>query len=117
MSNETGKLVVVSGPSGVGKSTISKAIVDRLGAYLNVSMTTRPMGKGEVDGKDYWFVSLDEFKGRRKKEDEIEQAEQRFKALDKDGDKKLSLKEFTPQKKEPRKGGKKGAGKRGKKKA
>ena len=56
-----GKLVIVSGPSGVGKSTICQAVVERTGASLSVSVTTRPKSEREVDGKDYRFVSRAEF--------------------------------------------------------
>ncbi len=56
-----GKLVIVSGPSGVGKSTICRAVVERTGVTLSVSTTTRPKAEREVDGKDYRFVSRDEF--------------------------------------------------------
>ena len=60
-----GKLVVISGPSGVGKSTITKAVISRLrDAYLSISMTTRPQAPGEQDGREYWFVSRDEFRKR-----------------------------------------------------
>jgi guanylate kinase len=60
-----GKVVIVSGPSGVGKSTICKEVVKQLkNAYLSVSVTTRPRGGSEVDGQDYWFISREEF-GRR----------------------------------------------------
>ncbi|MEN6574707.1 MAG: guanylate kinase [Phycisphaerales bacterium] len=60
-----GKLIVISGPSGVGKSTITKAVISRLkDAYLSVSMTTRPQAPGEQDGREYWFVSRDEFRKR-----------------------------------------------------
>ena len=60
-----GRIVVISGPSGVGKSTICKGMIDRLdNACLSVSATTRPKSKGEIDGKDYWFVSDDEFRRR-----------------------------------------------------
>lgn len=65
MKRTRGKLVVLSGPSGVGKSTITKAVVSRLrDAYLSVSMTTRPQAPGEQDGREYWFVSRDEFRRR-----------------------------------------------------
>ena len=60
-----GIIVVISGPSGVGKGTICKELVKRLDdACLSVSVTTRPRTPKEVEGKDYWFVSRDEF-GRR----------------------------------------------------
>ena len=63
-----GKVVIVSGPSGVGKSTICKEIVKRLdNVFLSVSMTTRPRGNSEVDGRDYWFVSEREFQERIEK--------------------------------------------------
>jgi guanylate kinase len=55
-------LVIISGPSGVGKSTIAKEAVKRLGnAYLSISVTTRPKSDLETDGKDYWFISKEEF--------------------------------------------------------
>jgi guanylate kinase len=67
-NKKTGKVVIVSGPSGVGKSTICKEIVKRLGnVFLSVSMTTRPRGNAEVDGQDYWFVSEREFQERIEK--------------------------------------------------
>jgi len=60
--SKRGKVVIVSGPSGVGKSTICKQIVKRLNdVYLSISMTTRPRSETEVDGQDYWFISEEEF--------------------------------------------------------
>jgi len=60
-----GKVVVVSGPSGVGKSTICKAVVEKLDdVWLSVSATTRPRSAKEIDGRDYWFLSEQEFKDR-----------------------------------------------------
>jgi len=60
-----GKMVIVSGPSGVGKSTICKELVNRLdNVFLSISVTTRPKSDDEVDGRDYWFVSKDEFQRR-----------------------------------------------------
>lgn len=64
-NEKTGKVVIVSGPSGVGKSTICKEIVKQLdNVYLSVSMTTRPKSDTEVDGRDYWFTSEKEFQKR-----------------------------------------------------
>ena len=63
--SKKGKVVIISGPSGVGKSTICKELVKQMGdIYLSVSVTTRPKSKTEVDGKDYWFISEDEFQER-----------------------------------------------------
>ncbi len=61
--NERGLLIVMSGPSGVGKGTVRKALFDMKNHNLtySVSMTTRKMREGEVDGKDYYFVSKEEF--------------------------------------------------------
>jgi guanylate kinase len=74
--NCNGKVVVVSGPSGVGKSTICKEVVKRLNnARLNVSVTTRPKGESEVDGQDYWFISQEQFQQRVSKGLLLEYAE------------------------------------------
>jgi guanylate kinase len=60
-----GRVVIVSGPSGVGKSTICKEIVRRLDyIYLSISVTTRPKSKAEIDGQDYWFISEEDFQRR-----------------------------------------------------
>jgi guanylate kinase len=61
----TGKLVIISGPSGVGKSTICKELVKAgRNICLSVSVTTRPKSNAETNGVDYWFVSEDEFQQR-----------------------------------------------------
>ena len=58
-----GVLFVLSSPSGAGKSTISrKLLADDLGLTMSVSATTRPIRPGEVDGVDYHFVDLPQFK-------------------------------------------------------
>ena len=62
MKDNNGKLIVISGPSGVGKSTISSEVVKRLDAYLCTSVTTRTKGENEVDGEHYQFITTEEFK-------------------------------------------------------
>ena len=58
--NKKGKIVVVSGPSGAGKTTICREVVKRLSnAYLSVSVTTRERSEGEVDGQDVEFLALE----------------------------------------------------------
>lgn len=56
-------LVVISGPSGVGKDTIARRLIEKRpdSFYFVVTATTRPPRAGEVDGLDYFFVSTDEF--------------------------------------------------------
>ena len=74
-SGSSGLLVVVSGPSGVGKTTICRALVDRLDAQLSISATTRPPGQGERDGQDYFFLSPQEFQHRLGSNEFLEHAE------------------------------------------
>jgi guanylate kinase len=60
-----GKLIVISAPSGSGKTTIARAIMQKYtGMLFSVSATTRSPRKGEVDGRDYFFLSRDEFQKR-----------------------------------------------------
>lgn len=57
-----GLLVIFSGPSGVGKTTITRAVIERVeNATMSVSATTRPIREKEVEGVDYFFVDKDEF--------------------------------------------------------
>ena len=56
---------VVTGPSGAGKGTLIKGLLERVaGLEVAVSATTRPQRPGEVDGKDYWFLDDEEFTRR-----------------------------------------------------
>ncbi len=57
-----GLLLVVSGPSGVGKTTITREVLHRLKGVFSVSATTRPRTDSEADGRDYHFVSVERFR-------------------------------------------------------
>jgi len=55
-------LIVISGPSGSGKGTIIKEVIKKISDLIySVSYTTRPKREGEIEGKDYFFISEDEF--------------------------------------------------------
>ncbi len=58
---ERGRLVVVSGPSGVGKGTVLKYVLGRDDFVYSVSATTRSPREGEVDGKDYFYITKEKF--------------------------------------------------------
>ncbi|MCB9493576.1 MAG: guanylate kinase [Epsilonproteobacteria bacterium] len=61
-----GKLFVIAAPSGAGKTTVARGVVDKLAVELPiekvVTYTSRPMGPGEIEGYDYYFLSPVEFK-------------------------------------------------------
>lgn len=59
-----GKFIVISGPSGVGKGTICDRLINDLNAEYSVSYTTRDPREGEIDGINYNFISMDEFKDK-----------------------------------------------------
>ncbi len=59
---DRGRLIVISGPSGTGKGTVISRLMElRDDLCISVSLTTRPPRPGEVDGKDYFFVTREEF--------------------------------------------------------
>lgn len=62
-TTDRGVLVIVSSPSGAGKTTLTRRLLEEFKGQLefSVSYTTRPMRPGEVDGRDYHFVSTDKF--------------------------------------------------------
>jgi guanylate kinase len=70
-----GLLIILSSPSGAGKSTLSKALLawDNTLSF-SVSATTRPPREGEVNGKDYYFVSTDDFQKQLHEGDMLEHA-------------------------------------------
>ena len=61
--SDRGVLVIVSSPSGAGKTTLTRALLDEFKENLafSVSYTTRPIRVGEEHGRDYWFIAPDEF--------------------------------------------------------
>ena len=75
-NSKKGRVVIVSGPSGVGKSTICKEILKKLDyVSLSISVTTRPKSEAEIDGQDYWFISEEDFRERIEKGLLLEYAE------------------------------------------
>jgi guanylate kinase len=69
------KVFVITGPSGVGKGTLIRELLQRLpDLELSISATTREPREGEVDGRDYHFLSPAEFEERMRREDFLEYA-------------------------------------------
>jgi guanylate kinase len=72
-SGTRGKLIVISAPSGAGKTTIAWEVMKRNPSLVfSVSATTRPKRTGEVDGRDYHFLTKAEFKRRAEKGEFVE---------------------------------------------
>ncbi len=71
---QSGKLIVFSAPSGSGKTTIVQHLLAQpeLKLEFSISATSRKPREGEVDGKDYYFLSLEEFKKKIKNEEFLE---------------------------------------------
>lgn len=60
---EKGRAFIISGPSGVGKSTVLKALLEgREDLYFSISATTRAPREGEIDGVHYHFIDVDDFR-------------------------------------------------------
>ena len=73
-SHNDGRLFVISGPSGAGKGTICRKLLKAVDISLSTSMTTRSPRPGEVDGKDYYFVTVEEFEEKIKNDGMLEYA-------------------------------------------
>lgn len=73
--NQKGILIVLSGPSGAGKGTICKALLEDGEFWLSVSATTRNPRAGEIEGKNYYFLTKDEFEEKINKDDFLEYAQ------------------------------------------
>jgi len=68
-----GKLFIFSAPSGSGKTTIVKKLLDNnIGLEFSVSATNRPKRKNEIHGKDYYFLSTDDFNQKIEKDEFVE---------------------------------------------
>jgi guanylate kinase len=68
-----GKLIIISAPSGAGKTTIVKHLLDSgLNLEFSISATTRSIRANEIDGKDYYFLTIGEFRERVRKGDFVE---------------------------------------------
>ena len=65
-------IYIITGPSGVGKNTIINELSKHLEFYFSVSHTTRPRRDNEIDGKDYYFITEDEFANLIKSDQMIE---------------------------------------------
>lgn len=75
MNNEKGMLIVISAPSGCGKSEIRKRLIDRNeNIVYSISATTRKPREGEQDGVDYFFISPEEFMEKVDNDDFLEYA-------------------------------------------
>ncbi|NLM04218.1 MAG: guanylate kinase [Clostridiales bacterium] len=73
--SKKGLLIVISGPSGAGKGTICKELLNRnKNIKLSISATTRPPRKGEVDGENYFFTKKEEFEEMIKNDTLLEYA-------------------------------------------
>ncbi len=61
-----GKLIILSGPSGTGKSTISRKILEmeEFNLSFSISACSRKIREGEIEGKDYYFLTIDSFKSK-----------------------------------------------------
>lgn len=66
--DEPGRLIIISGPSGAGKSTVVRELIQRcpLPLKLSVSATTRPPRPGECNGREYFFLTPEEFEAHRR---------------------------------------------------
>ena len=74
--NNLNKLIIITGPSGVGKGTVVKELLDKdKDIWLSISATTRDPRMGEIDGKNYYFISDEKFKDMIDKKEFLEWAQ------------------------------------------
>lgn len=68
-----GKVVIFSAPSGAGKTTIVKEMLNQeFGLEFSISACSRPMRENEINGQDYYFMSIEEFKNKIEKDEFLE---------------------------------------------
>lgn len=65
LSSKPGLLLIISGPSGVGKTTMTRHVEKQVNAWFSVSMTTRPQSPADAEGIDYYFVTREQFEQAR----------------------------------------------------
>ena len=74
MSNNSARMIILSGPTASGKSTLWRHLVRHPEVSFSVSVTTRPIRDGEEDGRDYRFVDEEEFLARKDRGEFLEWA-------------------------------------------
>jgi guanylate kinase len=73
LPNSLKKLIIITAPSGAGKSSITRYLLDKISNLsFSVSATTRAQRSYEVNGRDYYFISEDEFKNKISKQEFVE---------------------------------------------
>ena len=75
MSQRTGVLLLVSGPSGSGKTTLCRRLARDGEAHYSISCTTRPIREGEVNARDYYFLTREQFEADVEAGNFVEHAE------------------------------------------
>jgi len=73
-NKKQGMLLIISGPSGVGKTTIARHVEHELEGVFSVSMTTRPTTAADTEGKDYYFVDQNRFEQAGREKELLESA-------------------------------------------
>lgn len=70
-----GLILILSSPSGAGKTTLTRSLVEDRAGALSISVTTRPKRPSEIEGKHYYFIGVDEFQAMRERDELLEWAE------------------------------------------